>query len=125
LTFTLWKIFACEFVAIFVDFNVNLTLLCSHGSIEHDASISRGDFATGDNFSFNETIYRALAESNPGVDYYNGTSAGQVQKRRLAESQATNPNNTNTLKEFQIRSQESVLYLSIMGDPKTGIAPKK
>jgi hypothetical protein len=96
-----------------------------HGSVEHDASISRADFFFGDNHSFNETIYSAMAESNPGVDYYNGTSTGKMQKRRLAESQATNPNITNTIKEFQTRSQEAAFALSIFGDVKTGVAPKK
>ncbi|KAJ7577448.1 Cloroperoxidase [Mycena floridula] len=96
-----------------------------HNTIEHDASVSRGDFALGDNVHFNETIFQALANSNPGVDYYNTTSAAQVQKQRLAESQATNPQLINTSKEFGTRSGESALYLSVMGNPVTGVAPKK
>ncbi|KAJ7588990.1 Chloroperoxidase [Mycena floridula] len=68
-----------------------------HNTIEHDASISRSDFAFGDNLHFNETIFQAQANLNPGVDYYNVTSAGQV---------------------------ESALYLSVMGNPMTGVAPK-
>ncbi|KAJ7573362.1 hypothetical protein C8J56DRAFT_804841, partial [Mycena floridula] len=95
-----------------------------HNTIEHDASISRGDFALGDNFHFNETIFSALANSNPGVDFYNATSAGQVQKQRLVESQATNPQLINTRKEIAIRTSESALYLSVMGDPLTGVVPK-
>ncbi|KAJ7579512.1 Chloroperoxidase [Mycena floridula] len=97
----------------------------SHNNIEHDASLSRGDFALGDNLHFNETIYQALANSNPGVDYFNTTSAGQVQKQRLEESQATNPQLINTSKEFGLRSGQSALYLSIMGNPLTGVAPKE
>ncbi|KAK7451221.1 hypothetical protein VKT23_012559 [Stygiomarasmius scandens] len=96
-----------------------------HGHIEHDASVSRADFALGDNARFNETIFTTLANSNPGVDFYNTTSAGQVQQMRLADSQATNPNLTNTDKEFFIRSAESAFYLSVMGDPLTGVAPKE
>ncbi|KAJ7586221.1 Chloroperoxidase [Mycena floridula] len=88
-----------------------------HNTIEHDASISRSDFALGDNLHFNETIFQAQANSNPGVDYYNVTSAGQV-------SQATNPQLINTSKEFTARSGESALYLSVMGNPMTGVAPK-
>ncbi|THU91329.1 hypothetical protein K435DRAFT_576124, partial [Dendrothele bispora CBS 962.96] len=95
-----------------------------HGNIEHDASVSRADFITGDNVHFNETIFSVLANANPGVDYYNTTSAGQVQHIRLAQSAATNPNLTNTDKEFFIRSVESSFYLSAMGDPVTGVAPK-
>ncbi|KAK7054308.1 hypothetical protein VNI00_003501 [Paramarasmius palmivorus] len=95
-----------------------------HGVIEHDASLSRQDFALGDNLHFNETIFTTLANSNPGSDVYNTTSAGQVQHARLADSVANNPNVTNTETTFVIRSFESSLYLSVMGDPAVGVAPK-
>ncbi|KAJ7705605.1 Cloroperoxidase [Mycena rosella] len=104
---------------------MDLDALQLHNLVEHDASISRGDFASGDNLHFNETLFSTLANANPGVDYYNATSAGQVQQARLAASLATNPNVTNTGKEFLIRCRESAVYLSIMGDPLTGVAPKK
>lgn len=95
--------------------------------IEHDASISRNDFGdgTGDNLHFNETAFSALANANPGQDTYDTTAAGQVQSERLAYSIATNPLVINTLKEFRLRSRESALYLSIFGDPLTGVASKK
>ncbi|THU90500.1 Cloroperoxidase [Dendrothele bispora CBS 962.96] len=95
-----------------------------HGNIEHDASLSRVDFALGDNVHFNETIFSTLANSNPEADVYNTTSAGHVQQARLADSEAKNPNLTNTDKEFFIRSAESAFYLSVMGNPLTGVAPK-
>ncbi|KAJ7629329.1 Cloroperoxidase [Mycena rosella] len=104
--------------------NLNLDALQLHNLIEHDASISRNDFAIGDNLHFNETVFATLANANPGVDFYNATSAGLVQQARLADSLARNPNITNTRKEFLLRSRESGLYLSIMGDPLTGVAPK-
>ncbi|KAJ7489169.1 Cloroperoxidase [Mycena latifolia] len=104
---------------------LDLDALKLHNLIEHDASLSRGDFALGDNLHFNETIFATLANANFGVDYYNATSAGQVQHDRLAISLATNPNITNTGKEFLVRCRESAVYLSIMGDPLTGVAPKK
>jgi len=104
---------------------LNLDALKLHNLIEHDASLSRGDFALGDNLHFNETIFTTLANSNPGVDYYNATSASQVQDSRLAISLATNPNITNTGKEFDVRTRESALYLSVMGNILTGVAPKK
>jgi hypothetical protein len=93
--------------------------------IEHDASLSRQDFALGDNLNFNETVFTTLANANPGVDYYNTTSAGQVMHARLADSLANNPNITNSPKSIGLRGVESALYLSVMGDPLTGIAPKK
>ncbi|KAJ7220679.1 Cloroperoxidase, partial [Mycena pura] len=104
---------------------LDLNALALHNLIEHDASLSRGDFALGDNLHFNETIFTTLVNSNPGVDYYNASSAGMVQDQRLAISLATNPNITNTGKEFDVRTRESGLYLSVMGNPLTGVAPKK
>ncbi|KAJ8077440.1 hypothetical protein PM082_001870 [Marasmius tenuissimus] len=105
-----------------VDALANIAL---HGNIEHDASVSRQDHALGDNNVFNETIFTTLANSNPGSDFYNATSAGLVQKARLEQSRDSNPSFRNTIKEFQIRTRESSLYLSVMGDPLTGNAPKK
>ncbi|KAK1223524.1 hypothetical protein PQX77_013601 [Marasmius sp. AFHP31] len=96
-----------------------------HGNIEHDASVSRVDRDLGDHVPFNEEIFATLANSNPGVDYYNATSAGQVQKARLEHSRANNPNLHNTIKEFQIRNRESALYLTVMGDVLAGKAPKE
>ncbi|KAK0505362.1 Peroxidase, family 2-domain-containing protein [Armillaria luteobubalina] len=96
-----------------------------HGTIEHDTSLSRSDFLLGDNVHFNETIYTTLTQSNPGLDYFNATSAGQVQKKRLADDTLANPGIINTSKEFNMRTGESALYLSVMGDPVTGVAPKQ
>ncbi|KAJ7907190.1 Cloroperoxidase [Mycena leptocephala] len=104
---------------------LNLDDLKLHNMIEHDASISRQDFALGDNLNFNETVFTTLANANQGVDYYNTTSAGQVMHARLADSLANNPNITNSPKSIGLRGVESALYLSVMGDPLTGIAPKK
>ncbi|KAJ7758757.1 Cloroperoxidase [Mycena metata] len=106
---------------------MTLAALSSHNILEHDASISRNDFGdgSGDNVHFNETTFSTLANSNPGKDTYDPTSAGLVQKQRLADSVANNPLLVNTKKEFTLRSGESGLYLSVFGDPTTGIAPKK
>ncbi|KAJ7901661.1 Peroxidase, family 2-domain-containing protein [Mycena leptocephala] len=93
---------------------LNLDDLRLHNLIEHDASLSRQDFAVGDNLHFNETIFTTLANSNPGVMH-----------ARLADSLANTPNVTNSPKSLGIRGIESAFYLSAMGDPVTGVAPKK
>ncbi|KAJ7704046.1 DHHC palmitoyltransferase-domain-containing protein [Mycena rosella] len=72
-----------------------------HNLLEHDAPIFRNDFGIGDNLYFNETVFTTLASANPDVNYYNATSA-----------------------EFIFRTIESALYLNVMGDPLTGVAPK-
>ncbi|KAF5331315.1 hypothetical protein D9758_015794 [Tetrapyrgos nigripes] len=109
----------------------SLDQLNLHGCIETDASLSRADafFNAPDNangnLNFNETVYQTLASSNPGVDYYNTTSAGQVMKARLDDSIAKNSQLVNGQREINFRSTESALYLIVLGDPKTGVAPKK
>ncbi|KAJ6531461.1 Cloroperoxidase [Mycena vulgaris] len=104
---------------------LDLDALKLHNLLEHDASLSRNDFGVGDNLHFNETVFTTLANATPGVDYYNATSAAKVMDARLANSIAINPNVTNTSKEFALRIGESSLYLSVMGSPFTGVAPKK
>ncbi|KAK1215516.1 hypothetical protein PQX77_021880 [Marasmius sp. AFHP31] len=96
-----------------------------HRNIEHDASLSRLDRNLGDHIPFNESIFTTLSTSNPGVDFYNATSAGQVQKARLEESKSTNPKLRSTIKEFQVRSRESLLYLMVMSGDELGVAPKR
>ncbi|KAL0576152.1 hypothetical protein V5O48_005820 [Marasmius crinis-equi] len=106
---------------------LSLADIAQHGNIEHDASLSREDFALGDHIRFNETIFSTLANSNPGSDsdVYNSTSAGQVQHARLVDSIRRNPNITNTHFQSRVRSFESAFYLSVMGDSVRGEAPKK
>ncbi|KAF7350859.1 hypothetical protein MSAN_01648000 [Mycena sanguinolenta] len=108
---------------------LDLDALKLHNLVEHDASISRNDLAvTGDNLHFNETIFTNLANANPGVDYYNASSAAHVQDERLAISKRTNPNVTDTPKEVALRTRESALYLTVMSNSTnaiTGVAPKQ
>ncbi|KAJ7607515.1 hypothetical protein FB45DRAFT_1131309, partial [Roridomyces roridus] len=93
-----------------------------HNLVEHDASISRQDWALGDNLHFNETLFSVMANINPGSALYTPETAAQVQKMRLDDLIARNPNVTNTDKEFQLRSRESALYLSIFGNTSTTVA---
>ncbi|KAJ7209834.1 Cloroperoxidase [Mycena rebaudengoi] len=81
--------------------------------VEHDASISRNDFALGDNVKFNDAVYATLANSNPGKSYYEPVSS------------VKNPDVVNTKKEFQLRTRETGLYLSIFDSGLSRYAPKK
>ncbi|KAL0570572.1 hypothetical protein V5O48_011391 [Marasmius crinis-equi] len=84
--------------------SLTLADIAQHGNIEHDASLSREDFALGDHVRFNETIFSTLANANPDSDVYNSTSAGQVQHARLVDSIQRNPNITNTHFQSRVRS---------------------
>lgn len=83
------------------------------------------DEALGSNWEFSEDVYSTLANSNPGVDYYNTTSAGEVQRLRLLDSIRDNNETHSTFSELTIRTRESVLYLTVMGNLTTGEAPKE
>ncbi|KAF7315032.1 HEME-HALOPEROXIDASE domain-containing protein [Mycena indigotica] len=96
-----------------------------HGTIEFDASLSREDFAVGDNSKFNESIYSTYANSNPGVSFYNVNSTGKAMFDRLALQEKKNPQITNTDKEIGFRSFTAALPLAIFGNVTTGVAPKK
>ncbi|KAF5353616.1 hypothetical protein D9758_013767 [Tetrapyrgos nigripes] len=105
----------------------NLTEIALHETFEHDISLSREDFhvdPNNDNIHFNETVFTTLANSNPGVDYYNATSAGQVQKERQDIQNAVNTQLINNVKDFKIRTRESGLYLTVMGNVTAGVATK-
>ncbi|KAJ3828023.1 Peroxidase, family 2-domain-containing protein [Lentinula raphanica] len=97
-----------------------------HGTIEHDASFSRSDNALGDNLHFNATVFNStFLQSNLSPDVYDTTSVGQIMEERLALAKQANPNVVNTVKERQSQLLEASLFLSVMGDPRTGVAPKK
>ncbi|KAF7304532.1 HEME-HALOPEROXIDASE domain-containing protein [Mycena chlorophos] len=107
--------------------NMSLEPLVLHNLIERDASLSRDDYrnGTGDNLHFNETIYSFMANSNPGVDYYNTTSTAHVMYQNLEFSKATNPTLINTQKEVNARAGTAALALTSMGNATTGVAPKQ
>jgi hypothetical protein len=83
------------------------------------ASLSRGDFFFGDNHSFNATLY-ATTKASPKRGLQSPDTAGPVRAARIAESAANTPN--FNLSKAQAGWGESGLYLSVMGDPATGIA---
>ncbi|KAJ3799713.1 hypothetical protein GGU11DRAFT_743169 [Lentinula aff. detonsa] len=87
-----------------------------------DLKLSR---SLGDNLHFNPTIFSTLSESSLDPDVYDTTSVGQVLEERLALAKKVNPNLINTVKERQSQLLEASLFLSAMGDPTTGVAPKK
>ncbi|KAF9045849.1 Chloroperoxidase [Rhodocollybia butyracea] len=92
--------------------NFDLKGLALHGTLEHDASLSRNDLAIGDNIHFQRD------------HYYNVTSAAQVLVQRLAEDSLINQTSLIQSREFTVRIIESGFYLSVIGNVTTGVAPK-
>ena len=93
--------------------------------MEHDASLSRSDESLGNNIHFNSTVFATIAEANPDSDVYDTTSVGQAMEERLVLAKKANPDLLNTVKERHSQLLEASLFLSVMGDARTGVAPKK
>jgi hypothetical protein len=91
--------------------------------IEHDASLSRADASTGNNYSFNQTIWNTV------LAYYNGMEdatipvAARAKYNRVTTEYARDPTFSYGPLQFILSYGETALYLSTMGDPITGVAP--
>ncbi|KAK3900063.1 Chloroperoxidase [Staphylotrichum tortipilum] len=97
----------------------NLDDLNTHGAIEHDGSLSRADTITGDNHSFNCTIYNTVA-----AFFTQGTisieTAARARRARLTAAAAQNPSFTFTAREEQFSQFETALYLAVFGKGTKG-----
>lgn len=91
--------------------------------IEHDGSLSRGDFYFGDDSSFNQTIFNEVLAFYEGVDTTTIPLASKARYSRIQTTQATNPTTIYGARQLVLSYGETALYLSVMGDPITGKAP--
>lgn len=93
--------------------------------IEHDASLSRADYYldNGDNYSFNETIFDTVLAYYNGMENTSIPVAAKAKYNRVQTESKRDPKFTYTPQQFILSYGETALYLSVMGDPITGIAP--
>jgi len=99
----------------------NLDDLDVHGVIEHDGSLSRADIYSGDNHSFNKTIW---AETTAGFtdETISIPMAAAARKARLAKDAEENPDFNMTTSALSFSFIESALYLTAFGDLVEGNA---
>ena len=92
--------------------------------IEHDDSLSRADYYldNGDNYSVNKTIFNEVLAFYSGMNETSVPVAAKAKYARVQE-EAGRPHFTYTAQQFVLPYNETALYLSVMGDPVTGIAP--
>ena len=102
----------------------DLDMLSKHDVvIEHDASLSRADASTGDNHSFNQSIWNSV------LAYYSGQSAATIpvaakaKFNRVVTEEARDKSFSYGPAQFLFSYGETAIYLSVMGDPVTGVAP--
>ncbi|THW04997.1 Cloroperoxidase [Aureobasidium pullulans] len=91
--------------------------------IEHDGSLSRADTTTGDNHSFNQTIWDTVLAYYSGMTDATIPVASKARFNRIQTEAARDPNFSYSPVQFILSYGETALYLSTMGDPITGVAP--
>lgn len=91
--------------------------------LEHDASLSRADASTGDDHTFNQTIWNSV------LTYYNNSitatipQAAKARYNRIQVEKQRDPQFTFGVTQLLFQTAETALYLSTMGSPVTGEAP--
>jgi len=91
--------------------------------IEHDASLSRADASTGNNYSFNQTIWNTVLQYFGGQPNATIPPAAKAKFNRVKTEEARDPNFSYGPVQFIFSYGETAIYLSTMGDPTTGVAP--
>lgn len=91
--------------------------------IEHDASLSRADASTGDDHSFNQTIWDTVTAYFAGQQNATIDTAAKAKFQRVTTEAARDPDFSYGPVQFIFSYGETAIYLSTMGDPVTGSAP--
>ncbi|TVY84120.1 putative sterigmatocystin biosynthesis peroxidase [Lachnellula suecica] len=101
----------------------DLTDIDKHNAIEHDGSLSRDDFYFGNDHSFNPVIF-AHVQSYFLQDPIEIPIAAKARLARMNTSNTTNPDFSLDTAAMGATFVESAFYLSVFGDPVTGVAPR-
>ncbi|KAJ3528841.1 heme-thiolate peroxidase [Coprinellus aureogranulatus] len=96
--------------------------LNTHAVFEGDSSMTRGDAFFGDNHSFNQTLFDQFVDysNRYGGGFYNLTVAGELRRRRIEESIATNPEFDFTSPRFFTAYAESTFPYTFFVDGRLG-----
>ncbi|KAL8733477.1 MAG: hypothetical protein Q9166_002104 [cf. Caloplaca sp. 2 TL-2023] len=70
---------------------LNLDQLSRHGAIEHDGSLTRRDFAQGDNCSAQEDLVAQLSQSSTDGIYITTSDFARLRRKRLEQQRNDNP----------------------------------
>jgi len=99
--------------------NFSLIDLRRHNILEHDASLSRGDYYFGNDYSFNQTIFDETKSywTTPIIDVKQAASARLA---RVHTSNTTNPTFSLTQTGIKFSFGETSAYIIVLGDRTTG-----
>jgi len=107
----------------------DLDMVDKHGLIEHDVSLSRSDFALGDNHTFDKEVWEGVLKTYEGkteTDFETVSKARYgrvVASKKKMEAAGKGKEWVYGIKEFILSYGESALFLGILGDPKNGQIP--
>ncbi|KAE8373856.1 Chloroperoxidase [Aspergillus bertholletiae] len=101
----------------------SLNDLNRHNIIEHDGSLSRGDFYFGDNHSFNQTLFDQARShwTGPTIDLHTGAEARLA---RIKTSMATNPTFDLSGTRLRFSYAQTATYILVFGDKVSGTVNK-
>lgn len=104
---------------------LNLRDLATHGPVEHDASMTRDDLASGDNYNFNPEFYAKMKSFSKDGQYLTLDDLAAYRRFREAESKRRYPS-TFTFGEAEQKNAygEVGLLVSLLKDD-TGNVPLK
>lgn len=92
--------------------------------IEHDVSLSRMDVYQGDNLNFNQGVFNEVLSFYEGMTKATIPVAAKAIWSRVNTQEKLNPDKEiYGPRQLFLSLGETALYLSIMGDPVTGVAP--
>jgi hypothetical protein len=96
---------------------LNLDQLALHNVVEHDASLTRSDYALGDNWRMQpELLNELLAASSDGGKTLNADDLAALRKRRINKQREETPGFEYADKQHAAACGEITLILKIMGD---------
>ncbi|KAL9621526.1 MAG: hypothetical protein Q9160_004056 [Pyrenula sp. 1 TL-2023] len=103
----------------------NLDDLSKHNVLEHDASLSRADFAlnSGDTHTFRRDIFDTVLKFFRGSKYVTTKAAAKARLHRFQVERSRNKDFIFGQTQTFASHSETALYLLTMVDPKTGLVP--
>ena len=90
--------------------------------IEHDGSLSRQDFASGDNHSFSPEVFHQFISRFPTDGTISIEAAAEARAARLADAKASNPSFDLGADGARFSAIESSLYQVVFGQGTEGHA---
>ncbi|KAH8662465.1 peroxidase [Xylariales sp. PMI_506] len=93
----------------------SLNNLSNHNILEHDASLSRGDYYFGDDHTFNQTIFDETRSYWKGP-IINVTEAAAARLARVETSIATNPTFSLSALGAEFSVGETAAYIIVLGN---------